>query len=98
MYDKYKSYTGAFLIAGLPPMIFGILLTTTRCVRKRSVEMDLEDKDLNEPKLLDPIPESYSKEGKHSTIIPTAERTLLLSKKTQTHPTHVLGVFGCFVS
>jgi len=80
MYDKYKSYVGAFLIAGLPPMIFGILLTTTRCVRKRNMDMDIEDKDPNEPKLLDPMPESYRKEGKHSTIIPTAEHPLLLSK------------------
>ncbi|XP_029346887.1 solute carrier family 16, member 10 isoform X1 [Acyrthosiphon pisum] len=77
MYDKYKSYTAAFLIAGLPPMIFGILLTTTRCVRKRNIEMTLEDKDPNQPKLLDPMPESYRKEGKHPTIFPTAAHPLL---------------------
>lgn len=82
MYDMYKSYTGAFLIAGLPPMIFGILLTTTRCVRKRTMDIDIDDKDPNEPKLLDPISESCNKEGKHSTIIPTAEHTLLLSKNS----------------
>lgn len=44
------------------------------------MEMALEDKDPNEPKLLDPMPESYRKEGKHSTIIPTAAHPLLLSK------------------
>lgn len=81
MYDMSKTYTVAFLIAGLPPMIFGVLLTTTRFVRKRNTDMDIDEKDANEPKLLGPIPESYSKtsEGKRSTIIPNAEHTLLLS-------------------
>lgn len=44
------------------------------------MEMDLENKDPNEPKLLDPTPEFYRQEGKHSTIIPTAEHPLLLSE------------------
>jgi len=77
MYDTYKSYNGAFLIAGLPPMIFGILLTTTRCVRKRTMEQ--EEKDLNEPKLLGPVPDSDDKEGKLSNSSLTAELQPLLS-------------------
>ncbi|XP_025416090.1 monocarboxylate transporter 10 [Sipha flava] len=60
MYDKYKTYTGAFLIAGLPPMIFGILLTSTRYVRKSSMEP--EERNPNEPKLLAPTSESHEKE------------------------------------
>lgn len=80
MYDTYKSYTGAFLIAGLPPMIFGILLTTTRFVRKRN--MTPEEKGPNEPKLLSPVSELYNTEleGKRSIIDLTAEHPLLLSK------------------
>lgn len=81
MYDTYKSYTAAFLIAGMPPMIFGILLTTTRCVRKRTMEID--EKNPNEPKLLSPVIElGDNKEGKPSdpTIVsPKAEHLLLLS-------------------
>lgn len=77
MYDMNKSYTAAFFIAGLPPMIFGILLTTTRCVRKRTTE--IEEKDLNEPKLLDPVPELNNKEGKHSSIISNVRQPLLSS-------------------
>lgn len=80
MYDRYNSYTAAFLIAGLPPMIFGILLTTTRCINKKVVEP--EEKNLNETKPLNPIPNLIQKEGKHSTIIPTARHPLLLSKTT----------------
>lgn len=77
MYDHYKSYTLAFLIAGLPPMIFGILLTATRFVRKRSMEQEI--KNLNEPKLLVPTNELHNEEGKHSTIDPSAKQPLLLS-------------------
>lgn len=80
MYDSYRTYTGAFLIAGLPPMIFGVLLTTTKCVRKTTTEK--EDADPKEPKLLSPLTESGNKEGKgssSSTVIPTAEHLLLLS-------------------
>lgn len=85
MYDTYKSYTGAFLIAGLPPMIFGILLTSTRYVRKSSMEP--EEKDPNEPKLLTPISESHEKEGKQSAIISNENLPLLLSKKNITNYT-----------
>lgn len=83
MYDTYKTYTGAFLIAGLPPMIFGVLLTTTRFVRKTTLEQ--KDKDPNEPKLLTPLTESSNKEGKDSSLSsvnPTAEHLLLLSDTT----------------
>lgn len=76
MYDTYKSYTSAFLIAGLPPMLFGSLLSTTRCVNKK---IELEEKDPNEPKLLDPVSDINYKEGKHSTIITSAKCPLLLS-------------------
>lgn len=65
MYDAYKTYTGAFLIAGLPPMIFGILLTTIRFVRKRKMEDD--EIDPNEPKLLSPLSEVNEKDGEYST-------------------------------
>lgn len=80
MYDTYKSYTGAFIIAGLPPMIFGILLTTTRFVRKRT--MVSEEKGASEPKLLSPVSELHNAEieGKHSIIVLNAEHPLLLSK------------------
>lgn len=78
MYDKYNSYTAAFLIAGLPPMFFGILLTSTRCINKKSVES--EGNNLHESKPLNPIPNLIKKEGKHSTIIPTDQHPLLLSK------------------
>lgn len=77
MYDNYHSYTVAFLIAGLPPMVFGTLLSFTRFVRKRSMEP--EEKDPNESKPLAPVSELPNKEGKHSTVIPS-EHTLLLSK------------------
>lgn len=80
MYDTYRSYTGAFLIAGLPPMIFGILLTTTRFVRKRTTVS--EEKGPDEPKLLSPVSESHNAEieGKNSIIVLNAEHPLLLSK------------------
>lgn len=76
MYDTYNSYTGAFLIAGLPPMLFGSLLSTTRCVNTR---VEMEEKDPNEPKLLGPVSDMEYKEGKHSTIIPSVKYPLLLS-------------------
>jgi hypothetical protein len=86
MYDKYKTYTGAFLIAGLPPMIFGILLTSTRYVRKSSMEP--EERNPNEPKLLAPTSESHEKEGKQSAIIFNENLPLLLSNKNITNYTN----------
>lgn len=58
MYDMLGSYTCAFFIAGLPPMIFGVLLTTTQFVKKRAMEQ--VDKALNEPSLLSPVPELHN--------------------------------------
>lgn len=75
MYDRYSSYTAAFLIAGLPPMIFGTLLTTTRCINKKAVES--EEKNVHESKPLNPTSNLIQIEGKRSTIIPTAEHPLL---------------------
>lgn len=87
MYDMLGSYTCAFFIAGLPPIIFGILLTTTQFVKKRAMEQ--VDKALNEPSLLSPVPEIQNTEGKHSTIVnTTAEHTLLLSKTINPWYTH----------
>lgn len=77
MYDAYGNYVKAFLIAGLPPMIFGILLTTIRFVRKSKIEDD--EIDPNEPKLLSSLSEAHEKIGKYSTIISTAEHQLLQS-------------------
>ncbi|VVC31285.1 Hypothetical protein CINCED_3A014625 [Cinara cedri] len=59
MYDVYKSYTGAFLIAGLPPLIFGTLLSTTKCVNKKT---ELEEIDPSEPKLLGQMSDVVYKE------------------------------------
>lgn len=78
IYDEYKTYTGAFLIAGLPPLIFGSFLSITRCVRSKTTE--LEEKDPNEPKLLGPVSELHGKEGKQSAIVLTDEHPLLQSK------------------
>lgn len=83
MYDKYKSYTIAFLIAGLPPIIFGSFLSTTRCIKDK--KLDSEDKNPNEPKLLSPVSD---KEGKHSTIVLTDEHPLLRSKTINPNYTH----------
>lgn len=65
MYDAYGNYDRAFLIAGLPPMIFGILLTTIRFVRRRSKTED-DEIDPNEPKLLSSLSEAHEKVGKYS--------------------------------
>lgn len=76
MYDAYGNYVKAFLIAGLPPMIFGILLTTIRFVRRSKTEED--EIDQNEPKLLSSS-EAHEKIGKYSTNISTAEHLILWS-------------------
>lgn len=86
MYDAYGNYIKAFLIAGLPPMIFGILLTTIRFVRKSKTE----DNEINpnEPKLLSPLTEGHEKNGKYSTINPTAGHPLLRSNAINPNYTH----------
>ncbi|XP_050429209.1 monocarboxylate transporter 10 [Adelges cooleyi] len=47
MYDKYKTYNGAFLLAGVPPLIGGAFLSAIRCVPSKI--RDKEGNVLEEP-------------------------------------------------